>query len=100
MSKKTKKIIAIVALVFMVLFCVALTLTFYNRMLFNGAIGACALFTGGIGIALFLVLKLSRSPEDAAEENENSESKADEQSPEEAGEKSEESVAETPNDEQ
>lgn len=73
MSKKTKKIVAVIALVFMALFCISLVLTFYDRRLFNGAIGACALFTGGIGIALFLAIKLSRSPEDA-------QSEADEQS--------------------
>ena len=74
MDKKLKRIIAIVALVFMALFSVSLILTFYDRTLFNGAIGFCALFTGGIGLALFGVIKLSRSPEDAkCDEQEDSE---------------------------
>ncbi len=75
MDKKLKRIIAIVALVFMALFSVSLILTFYDRTLFNGAIGFCALFTGGIGLALFGVIKLSRSPEDAKcdEQEEDSE---------------------------
>ena len=81
MSKKLKKIIAIIALVFMALFTVSLILTFYDRTLFNGAIGFFTLFTGGVGIALFFTIKLSRSPEDyeqqEGKEDENGEEKTD-----------------------
>lgn len=61
MSKKTKKILAIIALVFIGLFTVSFVAFLVDRTLFNGAIGFLALFTGGIGLALFLAIKLSRS---------------------------------------
>lgn len=66
MSKRLKRIIAIIALVFVGVFTASLVAFLADRTLFNGAIGFLALFSGGIGLALFLTIKLSR---DYSEEN-------------------------------
>lgn len=60
MSKKFKRILASIALVFALLFTASLIAFFYDRTLFHGAIGMCAMFCGGITLALFFVIKLSR----------------------------------------
>lgn len=57
------KILAIVALVFMVLFVAATIAWSFNRSLFNGAIGYVAIFTGGVGIGIYVVLMLLRRAE-------------------------------------
>lgn len=60
MSKKLKKAVAITALVFVGIFTVSFVVFLFDRTLLNGAIGFLAMFSGGIGLALFLVVKLSR----------------------------------------
>ena len=60
MNGKLRRVIAIIALVFMAIFSVSLVLYLLDKTLFNGAIGIFTLFFGGVGIALFVVLKLSR----------------------------------------
>ncbi len=60
MSKKLKRIIAIIALVFVAVFTVSLIAYFIDKTLLNGAIGFLTMFSGGIGLALFLVIWLSR----------------------------------------
>lgn len=50
---------AIVSLIFMALFSVALILSLVNPKMFNGSIGYIALFTGFIGLSVFFVIKLS-----------------------------------------
>ena len=60
MSKKLKKAVAITALVFVGIFTVSFVVFLFDRTLLNGAIGLLAMFSGGIGLALFLVVKLSR----------------------------------------
>lgn len=68
MSKKLKKAVAITALVFVGIFTVSFVAFLVDRTLLNGAIGFLAMFSGGIGLALFLVVKLSRGGEpDGAE---------------------------------
>ena len=67
MNKNLKKAIAIVALVFMALFVVALVLTCIDIKMLNGAVGYVALFTGFIGISLYVVLLLDAK---AAKRNE------------------------------
>ena len=67
MGKKSKRILAIVALVFIGLFTVSLVAFLVDKSLFNGAIGFFALFTGGVGLALFFVIKLSRDNTDASD---------------------------------
>lgn len=44
----------------MAIFSVSLVLYLLDKTLFNGAIGIFTLFFGGVGFALFFVLKLSR----------------------------------------
>lgn len=60
MSNKSRRSIAWIALAFMVLFVAALTAWGFDRSLFNGAIGYAAIFTGGLGIGLFVVLYFTR----------------------------------------
>lgn len=64
MKKKTLRILAIVALVFMGLFTACFIAWCFNRALFNGAIGYAAIFTGGIGIGLFVVIQLLKRAQD------------------------------------
>lgn len=59
MSEKGRKIVARIALAFMILFVASLTAWCFDRTLFHGAIGYCAIFTGFFGIALFVV-RISR----------------------------------------
>lgn len=63
MSKRSIRVLAIVALVFMALFVASLTAWSFDRGLFNGAIGYVAIFTGGIGIGIYVVLLLLRRAE-------------------------------------
>lgn len=44
----------------MILFVASLTAWCFDRTLFHGAIGYCAIFTGFFGIALFVVLHFTR----------------------------------------
>ena len=60
MNKKLRRIIAIIALVFMAIFSVSLVAYFVDRTLLSGMIGIITLFSGGIGLALFLVVWMSR----------------------------------------
>ncbi len=64
MGKKQKRIIAITALVFLAVFTVSFVVFLIDRTLLNGAIGFLAAFSGGIGLALFLVIRLSRDNTD------------------------------------
>lgn len=68
MKPKLRRIIAIIALVFVGLFSVTLIAYLADKTLFNGAIGYFALACGAVGLALFFVLKLSKdySEEDSA----------------------------------
>ena len=69
MSEKGRKIVARIALAFMLLFVASLTAWCFDRTLFHGAIGYCAIFTGFFGIALFVVLHFTRpAPDDARKE--------------------------------
>ena len=79
MNRKFRKAMAIVSLIFMALFTVALILSLVNPKMFNGSIGYIALFTGFIGLSVFFVIKLSDkstakkdeiTPTDGADEGE------------------------------
>ena len=76
MSKKLKKAVAITALVFVGIFTVSFVVFLFDRTLLNGAIGFLAMFSGGIGLALFLVVKLSRGGD--ADKNTDDVGEADE----------------------
>lgn len=69
MSKRFKKVLAILSLVFMVLFAVSVVLTCFDAKLLNGAIGYTAMFTGFLGISIFFVIKLSTTDEGKTESN-------------------------------
>lgn len=56
-EKKLRRILAIVALVFMAIFTVTLIITFVNPKLLNGAFGYAALISGLLGIGLFLIVR-------------------------------------------
>ena len=60
MSKKLKRIIAIIALVAMGLFSVSFVMFLLDKEMFNGGIGLFAMFFGALGISLWFVLYLSR----------------------------------------
>lgn len=64
MSEKGRKIVARIALAFMILFVASLTAWCFDRTLFHGAIGYCAIFTGFFGIALFVVLHFTQPPQE------------------------------------
>ena len=69
MNPKMRRIIAIIALVFVGIFTISFTLMLYNRDLLDGSITHIALFSGAVGLALFLTLKFAGvSPAAAAEE--------------------------------
>lgn len=68
MDPKLKRIIAIVALVFVGLFTVSFVAFLVNKQLFNGALGYFAGGCGAVGLALFFVIRLSREyPEEESE---------------------------------
>ena len=64
MDKKLKRIIAIIALVFVGIFSVSFVAYLLDSTLLNGAIGLLAAISGGTGLALFFVIKLSRDNTD------------------------------------
>ena len=83
MNKKLRRVIAIIALVSMALFSVSFILYLADNAMLNGGMGAFALFFGGLGIALFVVLKLSRDNtdqivEDATDNGEGEQEKTEE----------------------
>lgn len=95
MNKRLKRIIAIIALVAMGLFSVSFVAFLIDKTLFNGGIGAFALFFGALGLALWFVLYLSRDKYEDAEplidgsDDESTDENADGQAPDESdGEKS------------
>ena len=68
MNPKLKRVIAIIALVFVGLFTVSFVAFLVNKQLFNGALGYFAGGCGAVGLALFFVIKLSREyPEEESE---------------------------------
>lgn len=83
MSKKLKQIVAIIALIFMGIFTVSFILWLINSNFLNGQIGFLTLFSGGIGIALFFVIKFSKDysekpqakPEDNVSQGDNTNNK-------------------------
>ena len=77
MNKKLKRVIAIIALVSMALFSVAFVLYLFDNTMLNGGMGAFALFFGGLGLALFFVLKLSRDNTDQIVEQATSDGQDD-----------------------
>lgn len=70
---------AIVSLVFMALFVVSLTVTMANPKLLNGNIGFVALFTGFVGIGIFISIWLS---DRAAKRRDDASEKTDDGTPE------------------
>ena len=54
----------------MAVFTVSLVAYFVDKTLLNGAIGFLTLFSGGIGLALFLVIWMSRDNYDGANDDE------------------------------
>ena len=57
MKDKHARVLAIIALVFMVLFIVALTATLIDHTLLNGSVGYIALCTGVFVFMIFIALK-------------------------------------------
>lgn len=69
-ENKFFRIIAIIALALMGIFTVALILYLFDKTLLNGAIGALAVWSGGIGFLLCVFLWLSRAfPAQKAKDN-------------------------------
>lgn len=69
-ENKFFRIIAIIALALMGIFTVALILYLFDKTLLNGAIGALAAWSGGIGFLLCVFLWLSRAfPAQKAKDN-------------------------------
>ena len=89
MSRKFKRVLAIIALVFIGLFTVSFVAFLVDKTLFNGSIGFFALFTGAVGLALFFVIKLSRDNTDYAQNHDTSdESDNDKESKDDCGKSS------------
>ena len=61
MSRKTRKIIAIIAVALILIFTVAFILYLFDKGMFNGGIGGIAIWSGGIGFLLWAVLWLDRA---------------------------------------
>lgn len=61
MNEKLKRAVAIIALIFMAVFTVSLILYLIDKNMLNGAVGDMALWSGGFGLLLWLVLWLSRA---------------------------------------
>lgn len=78
-TNKTRRILAVIALVFMAIFSVTLVMTFVSPGMWNGAVGYMALISGLLGIGLFLVIRFVLKDETAKTED----SKAEEEKPEE-----------------
>lgn len=89
-NKKLRRVLAIVALVFMAIFTVTLVITFYDPKLYHGAFSYAALISGLLGIGLFLIVRFLLKekekpdylpedlPEDIPEEQTESEAVTDE----------------------
>lgn len=56
-KKKTRRVLAVIALVFMAVFSVTLVIVFVSPTLLNGAFGYMALISGLLGIGIFLLLR-------------------------------------------
>lgn len=56
-NNKLRRALAIVALVFMVIFSITLVITLLNPRLYHGAFSYTALVSGLLGIGLFLVIR-------------------------------------------
>lgn len=108
MDKKSRRVTAIIALVFMAIFSVSLVAYFVDRTLLSGMIGIITLFSGGIGLALFLIVWMSRDKY-SGENDENSDNplgkpendgkNADDATDDKVGDKSETASENTGNDE-
>ncbi|MBR2967452.1 MAG: hypothetical protein IKC35_01580 [Clostridia bacterium] len=61
MNDKLKRVVAIIALVFIGIFTVSLIMYLIDSTMLNGAIGDLTIWSGGIGLMLWLVLYISRS---------------------------------------
>ena len=68
-GNKTRRILAIIALVFMAIFSVTLVLTFVSPDMWNGAVAYAALVSGLLGVGLFLVLRFLLKPEESEQES-------------------------------
>lgn len=75
MNKRFVKVLAVIALIFIVLFSVALVLTLLDKTMFNGAIGYFALVSGVVGIGLFFVVRINSVAIRTAEQLEEEERK-------------------------
>ena len=64
-GNKTRRILAVIALVFMAIFSVTLVLTFVSPGMWNVAVAYAALVSGLLGVGLFLVLRFLLKPEES-----------------------------------
>ena len=99
MNPKLKRVIAIIALVFVGLFTVSFVAFLVNRQLFNGALGYFAGGCGAVGLALFFVIRLSREYPEEESELKKLLDKGEEESNGTPDENSEEKTAESVNEE-
>lgn len=68
MSKKTKRIIAIIGLVFMAIFSVSFVIYLISPSMLNGAFGYLSIFTICMGLLAMIGTKVLKTPEEKAEE--------------------------------
>ncbi len=61
MNAKLKRAVAIIALILMLIFSVALIMYLFDKTLLNGAVDDLAIWCGGFGLLLFIVLWISHS---------------------------------------
>lgn len=61
MNEKLKKIVAAIALILISIFTISFIIYLFDKTLLNGAIGDIAMWSGGFGLLLFIVLWLSHA---------------------------------------
>lgn len=61
MNDRLKRVIAIIALILLGIFSVSFIIYLFDNTLLNGAIGDIAIWSGGFGLLLFIVLWISRA---------------------------------------
>lgn len=77
MSKKLRQVVAIIALVLVLIFTVSFIMYLTDSTLLNGSVGFLALFSGGFGLALFLVVRLTAPKAQEEEEEPSADAPAD-----------------------
>ena len=77
MSEKARRIIAIIALVFMGIFSISIVLYLLDKNMLGGVVALVTLISGGIGFFLFLMVKLMKGKDNYDEIQEESDDESE-----------------------